>query len=125
MLTRYVTASNWDDLVRAMREYVCWPQLGFDGLVQVKDRSKCDRPVRQLKSTRIIVYDHVNDIPSLLQTDGLQSTGVSTTLGHGEPTTPAQIPDESLPGPQSTDEGDDDAPPAKKTTSRKKAVKVI
>lgn len=66
-------ASCWSDLVRALRASASPLRCNFDELVQVKDRRRCKGSIRPLKNTRMVVYDDVNDIPSLLRDENRTS----------------------------------------------------
>lgn len=74
----------------------------------MKDRRKCNGPVRQLGSTHVIVYDKVDDIPSLLQADDPQLVGAQTAFSQdnrGGPVPPSHEVSSEL---QAVDEADDE-----------------
>ncbi len=112
-MTRYVMASSWNDLVKALRNSVGYTRSGFDELVQVKERRKCQGPIWQPKNTRVVVYDKVDDIPSLLQSEVPIFAETRNTPNQHNPPPPATalVPTE-VPSELAVDEADEDDEPS-------------
>lgn len=66
LVVKYVKATGWTDLVRALRSTADTEASDFDQLIQLKDSKKTNGPVHSIRGIRVVVYSNPADVVPLV-----------------------------------------------------------
>ncbi|GJE94213.1 hypothetical protein PsYK624_103810 [Phanerochaete sordida] len=110
LIFRYVKASGWDDLVRAMRNTAETEASDFDHLAQLKDASKLNGPVHPIRGIRAVVYGNPADIVPLVNGAKIEAApqAKSNLRADAAPFVPARFLKADVAAEEDEDEGEDD-----------------